>query len=140
MFGTPLIPYESNLSNSISWSIMSYAFDKSKDNPMTWRPLSKASCILSIEDGLAVTVYLFFLNPFCASVNILFWIKNGISLLYINFSNILEKAVIIYWYQHFPSPDDTHHQYTICFYISRYIAQSWYNGIIRTIYALALWI
>jgi hypothetical protein len=92
-FSSPLVTYEFSLSNNVSWFIISNAFDGSKHIPIAWSPLFEASCILSRTVWLAVSVDLFFLNPFWASSNYIIFCKKDI---YINYSSILENTDKMY--------------------------------------------
>ena len=57
-----------------------------------YSPLSKASYILPVKEWIAVLRDFFSLNPFCAFIKILYLFKNIVNLLYLNFSNLLEKT------------------------------------------------
>jgi hypothetical protein len=85
-----------SLSNNVSWFTTLYAFDRSKRNLMAWNLLSHSSCILSIKVWLAVSLHLFLLKSFWASINILFSTKKVLTYLWsicLVFWNILMKWI-----------------------------------------------
>jgi hypothetical protein len=87
-----------------------YAFVKSNNIPVTCIPLSIAPYVISRTDWVAVSVDIFTLKPFWASVNMLFFVIKDINLLHINFSNIFEEPIeVILFY------NSVHNECPLCY-------------------------